>query len=277
MKTTYNSKIIWITGASSGIGEELAYEFSRKGAQIILSSRNEQELMRVRQNCVGKAEDIFVLPLDLSDREDIEGKAELALAKWKRIDCLIHNAGIAARDCIMDTDMSVYRTVMETNFFGPVALTKAVLHRMINSGGGQLVVISSLSGKYGVPKLSAYSASKHALHGFFNSLRAEYSKQGIWVSIIIPGFINTPIIRKGLDGRGNNPGKNMSVNENGMLPGKCALKIINAIEKNKQETLIGGAEIYSIYLNRFFPKLFSWIISNHPVRKLQSIFKRKPR
>lgn len=272
MSIYFRDKIVWITGASSGIGESLAYEFSRQGAKLIISSRDAVELNRVKENCSSSSENIFPLPFDLTDQPDIECKAIMALNKWGGIDYLIHNAGIAARDLVENTEMAVFRLVMDINYFGPVALTKAVLPSMLKAKNGHFVVVSSLSGKFGVPKLSAYAGSKHALHGFFESLRTEVGKAGINISFIIPGFINTPILRKGIDGKGNITGKNLAVNEKGMSSDECAMKMVRAIKKGKQETLIGGSEKLSVYLYRFFPGAFNLVMASHPLRKLRNTF-----
>ncbi|MEP7129130.1 MAG: SDR family oxidoreductase [Chitinophagales bacterium] len=274
MPSFFDEKIVWITGASSGIGEALAYELSRQGAKMILSARNENELNRVKSNCKTSAENIFVLPLDLTAPADIQTKATVALSKWNVIDYLIHNAGIAARDLVERTDMLVIRTVMETNYFGPVALTKAVLPSMLKMHRGNFVVVSSLSAKFGVPKLAAYAGSKHALHGFFESLRVEVEKDGIGVSFVIPGFINTPILKKAVDGKGKMEGKNLSVNEQGMSTEECALRIVKAIKSGRRETLIGRSEKLSVFLHRFFPNIFYKALSNHPIKKLRRIFPR---
>ncbi|MBK5285986.1 MAG: SDR family NAD(P)-dependent oxidoreductase, partial [Bacteroidia bacterium] len=196
-----------------------------------------------------------------------------ALQRWGRIDYLILYAGVAVRDFAQNTSEETGRMVMDTNYFGPVELAKEVLPYMEKNGGGHIVVISSLSGKYGVPKLSSYSASKHALHGFFQSMRAEVAAISIKISFIIPGFINTPILKNAPDGNGNVNGKNLSVNENGMSPQLCAKKILKAVGKGKEEALIGRKEILSVYVNRFFPKIFSVVIRNHPVRKMKMIMK----
>jgi short-subunit dehydrogenase len=269
MSRSFNDKVIWITGASSGIGEALAYEFAKLGSKLILSSRNEQELNRVRNNCATSEQNLFVLPLDLCSSGQIANKVSTAIQQWGVIDYVIHNAGLASRALIQDTDMDIYRTVMETNFFGPVALTKAVLPHMLENNKGHFVVISSLSGEYGVPRLSAYSSAKHALHGFFESMRAEMVNYKIKVSIIIPGFINTAIIMNALDGKGNPLGRNMGVNEKGMSPVECARKTIRAISSQKKEALIGRSEMLTVYFHRFFPGLFTRFISNQPVKRLK--------
>jgi len=271
MSNFFKDKVVWITGASSGIGESLAYEFSRQGAKLIISSRDEMELNRVRNNCIS-SENIFVLPFDLTSMADIESSAGLAINKWGRIDYLIHNAGMAARDLVVNTDMSVFRMVMDTNYFGPVTLTKEVLPSMLHAKKGHIVVVSSLSGKFGVPKLSAYAGDKHALHGFFDSLRTETGKTGVKISIIIPGFVNTPILLKAIDGKGTVTGKNLAVNEKGMSAGECAKRMVRAIEKGKRETLIVGYEKLSVYFHRFFPDTFNLVMAKHPLRKLRNTF-----
>jgi short-subunit dehydrogenase len=274
MSHFFKDKIVWITGASSGIGEALAYEFSKQEAKLIISSRDEMELDRVKKNCSHSPENIFVLPVDLTDQRDIESKAVRALNKWGAVDYLILNAGIAARDFVENTNMSVFRLVMNTNYFGPVALTKAMLPSMLRVKKGNIVVVSSLSGKFGVPKLSAYSASKHALHGFFESLRMEIRKTGLTISFIIPGFINTPILKKAIDGSGNITGKNLAVNEKGMSSEVCAARMVRAIRKGKQETLIGGSEKMSVYFHRFFPDTFNVVMASHPLKKLRNALPR---
>lgn len=271
MHARFEQQVVWVTGASSGIGEQLAYECARRGAYVILSARNEAELQRVRASCEGPPDHIAVVPLDLTDPADIREKSRVALARWGRIDCLMHNAGMAARGLAAETEMSVVRTVMETNFFGPVALTREVLPSMQQHGRGHLVVVSSLSGKYGVPKLSAYAAAKHALHGYFESLRMEMLNEGIRVTMIVPGFVNTGIIRHSVDATGEVRGTNLAVNEHGMSPHDCAVRILRAVERNKQEALIGRMERWSVYLHRLMPDTYNAIMARHPIKRLRKL------
>lgn len=266
---TFQNKVVWLTGASSGIGEALAYALSNKKCKLIISSRNHAELERVKRCCENGGEHIFVLPMDLTNPDELPLVASVAMNHWGKIDCFIHNAGMAVRDLAVNTNAEVDRRVMETNYFGPMMLTKCILPAMLEKRSGQIVVISSLSGKYGVPKLSAYAASKHALHGFYDSLRTETAGMNVKISMIIPGFIKTPIGNHAKDGQGNAYGKVILANEQGMNPEVCAEKIMKAILKEKEETLIGGTEVFSVYLHRFFPKLFSKIIRNHPMRRLR--------
>ncbi len=268
----FDNKVVWITGASSGIGEALAKVFAQQGAKLILSARNENELNRVKENCSSPPENIYILPLDLTLSSDIRSKSIMAIARWEGIDYLINNAGIASRGQVVNTDMTVYRKVMETNFFGSIALTKEVLPSMINTKKGHIVVVSSMAGKLGSPLLSTYSSSKHALHGFFDTLRMEVKKEGIHITLIVPGFINTPILVNSMDEKGKVTGKNLKINENGMSSEKCAQKIIQAIKKTKREALISGWGKATVYTHRFFPGLFYKIIGNHPIKKMRRFF-----
>jgi len=236
---TFQNKVVWLTGASSGIGEALAYALSTRKCKLILSARNQAELERVKRCCDTSPENILVLPIDLTKAGELQGIAARAMNHWGKIDYFIHNAGIAVRDLAVNTNAETDREVMETNYFGPVALTKYILPHMLEKRSGHLVVVSSLSGKYGVPKLSSYAASKHALHGFFESLRTETVSMNLKISMIIPGFISTPIANHAKDGQGNSYGRKIEVNERGMSAEVCAEKIVLAIAKEKNEVLIG--------------------------------------
>jgi dehydrogenase/reductase SDR family member 7B len=167
---------------------------------------------------------------------------------------------------MVDTPLHLDQQIMATNYFGPVALTKALLPSMLQRRSGCFVVVSSLSGKYGVPQLSAYSAAKHALHGSFECLRAEVHDQGIQITIVIPGFVRTPILENALKGDGGRYGKTLPAYERGMDPDVCATRILRAVARRKEEALIGGWELSSLYLKRFFPTLLSVVVRNHPVK-----------
>lgn len=270
MKKNFENKVVWITGASSGIGEALVYQFNSYNANVIISARNIEALNKVKCNC-DYPDNIFILPMDLSKAEEIGEKADVAYNHWGRIDFMIHNAGIAARDRVEDISEEVDRMIMETNYFGPVILTKALLPKMKIAGNCHLVVVSSMSGEYGVPKLSAYSASKHALHGFFESLRAETANSCINITMVIPGFIKTNIITNGTDGKGRERKRDLEVNSKGMEPSACARKILKAINLKREECLVGNSEILSIYVNRLFPGLFRRIVRNHPMKWMKKV------
>lgn len=251
--------VVWITGASSGIGEALAYAYSNSGARLILSSRNEEKLREVKDRCAGPKEH-WVLPLDLADSGSIEAGCREALEYAGRVDIMIHSGGVSQRSLAAQTPLEIDRRIMETNFFGTVALTKAVLPSMLERRSGRIVVISSLVGKFGTPLRSSYSASKHALHGFFDSLRAEIWDQGISVVIVCPGFIRTSISINALTSNGTPQGTMDEAQACGMLPNVCAARIISAIDEKKPEVYIGGRELLGVYLKRFVPSLFNRII-----------------
>ena len=165
--TSINNKIVWITGASSGIGEALAYELASRNCKLILSARNIEALEKVKANC---KIDVFILPLDLSDFDKAKTHAQNAIAAFGKIDVLINNGGISQRSLIIDTDFSVDQKLIEVDYLGTVALTKAILPHFINNKNGQFVTITSLMGKFGSPYRSGYCGAKHALHGFFDVL-----------------------------------------------------------------------------------------------------------
>ncbi len=267
MKTgKFNYKICWITGASSGIGASLAIALTMKGAYVIISARNQEALEKVRASCA-HPEKVRILSFDMEDADHLPEFAMKAWNTFNGIDYVFLNAGFAVRDWLMNIELRLIRQVMEVNFFSAVIITKTLLPVMVERQHGHFAVTSSLSGKYGIPKLSAYASSKHALHGFFESLRAEYFKDGIRVTMIVPGLVNTGITVHSLTGDGSVSGKMQEAVANGISPEKCAIKIIDAIAREKNEALIGGQEIYSVWFKRFFPAFWDYMIRNHPLRK----------
>lgn len=263
-------KVIWITGASSGIGEALAYEMAKKGAKLILSARRKDELQRVKGNCVAEAQpDVRTLALDLSKPEMLKLSTEAALQIFGHIDILVNNGGISQRSFAKDTSLDVDRRLMEVNYFGTVALTKYLIPHFLQRKSGHFVVVSSVTGKFGTPYRSGYTASKHALHGFFDSLRAELwkdVKNAISVTIVCAGFVNTPLTLSAVTGDGRPLGKKDDANFHGMEPDVFARKMIKAIESKKNEVYIGGREVWGVYLKRWFPDLFARIIRKTAVR-----------
>lgn len=260
----FTGKVVWITGASSGIGEALAYTFAKEGAKLVLSARREEELKRVAANCQLTSDNYFILPFDVSKYDEAEAKAGEVLAKFGSIDILVNNAGLSHWSKIKDMGMDVLKKIMDTNFLGGAALTKAVLPSMLANKRGQVVVISSILGKIITHKQAAYNASKHAIHGFFDTLRAEYGSEGIKVLIVCPGFVNTNVAKNSLDRNGNPIGRNNKMIENGLDPIRVSEQILAAIENNKEEILLaGGKEKFGVYMKRFAPLLFSKFISNN--------------
>ncbi len=259
IKLKLKGKIVWITGASSGIGEALAIEGSLKGARLVLSARRRERLDEVLAACASP-ENHLVLPLDLTAPETFETAHEEIRKHVGEVDILINNGGVAQRGRVVNTRSEVNRHIMEVNFFGAVGLTKAVLPSMIERGSGHIVVISSLVGKFSTPGRSIYAASKHALQGFFEALRAEAWDQGIRVTIVCPGFIHTEISRNALRSDGSRHNRMDNSQEKGMAADVCARAIVRAIEKDKRELIVGGIETAAVYIKRFLPGLFDRII-----------------
>lgn len=254
----FQDTVAWITGASSGIGEALAYALSAQGARLVLSARRAAELDRVRQQCTNPDAHL-VLPLDLTTL-DAATVVQQVLDNFGRLDLLIHSGGVSQRATVLETSMAVQRRIMEINYFGAIALTHAVLPAMLARKRGHLVVISSLSGKISTPRRSAYAASKHALHGFFNALRAEVYHDGLRVTIVCPGYITTNLSYNALTGEGGAHGQMDPTQAKGLAPATLAERILLAIDRQEEEVLIGGKEVWGVYLQRFFPGLYSRMI-----------------
>ena len=246
----FEDKVVWITGASSGIGEALAVAWSREGATLVLSARNVAELERVRNTCLDPQKH-RVLPLDLTDTKAIEAAAK----DVPRVDVLVHSGGVSQRSLAAETDLATDRAIMDLNYFGTVALTKAVLPQMLARREGHIVPITSVIGYVGIPTRSAYAASKHALHGFFESLRAETAKDGVAITIVVPGYVRTKVSENALRGDGTPHGKLDETHAKAVLPEEIAPKIIDAVARKKAEVRVGGKEIWAVSLRRFLPGL----------------------
>lgn len=258
------NKVVWITGASSGIGEALVYAFNKLGARLIISARNRDELFRVKSNCKNQI-DVHVLSFDLEDSASLPEKANQAIRIFDKIDILINSGGISQRALALDTDLSTEQRLINVNFWGTVILSKAILPQMLANGSGSIVCISSLVGKFGTRYRSAYAASKHALHGYFDSLRTEIDNPNIHIMLACPGFIKTKVTLNALTANGSPQNTMDNAQEHGMLPEVFANNLIKAIEAKKEEIYIGGKEIRGVLLKRFFPKLFSKIIKKAKV------------
>lgn len=253
------NKVIWITGASSGIGEALVYAYNQLGAKLIISSRNKTDLEKVSAGCQFP-ENVKIIPLDLSNHSSLPQKAQLAIQLFGKVDVLVNSGGISQRSLAMQTQFEVEQQLMAVNFWGTVVLSKAILPHMISNGEGSIVVVSSLVGKFGTRYRSAYSASKHALHGYFDSLRIELSEQNIHILLACPGFIKTKVTINALTADGTAQGTMDSAQANGMPADKCAVQLIKAIDSNKDEVYIGGKETFGVLLKRFLPGLFAKVI-----------------
>ncbi|MFP3831416.1 SDR family oxidoreductase [Chryseobacterium sp. SIMBA_028] len=261
MSNYYNDKVVWITGASSGIGKALVKELAKtSNAKIILSSRKEEQLYEIAESEGLTVNQYAVIPLDLKNYKDMPDIASKAVEHFGKIDILINNAGLSQRSLAMETDIEVDKHLMDIDFIGTVALTKAILPYMIKNGGGQIAVVSSLMGVFGAPMRSGYAAAKHALHGFFDALRAELYDKNIVVTIICPGFIQTNISIHAVTGDGSEQGTMDDATMKGMPVNVFAKKMLSAIARKKNQKAIGGKEVVAVYLKRFFPALLARII-----------------
>ena len=252
----FEGKVAWITGASSGMGESLVYEFIKRGATVIASSNDLPGLERVKAACKDKSSSVTCVPFDLSDTSEIVNLAEKHIGSTGRIDFLLNMGGISQRARIDETPIWLDRKIFEINYFGTIALTKAVLPFMIRQKSGHILATSSISGRFGFPLRSAYSASKQALHGFFETLFLENKPFNIRSSVIIPGRVRTNISFHALNGEGKEHGKMDEGLAKGISPEKAARIIIKGIIKNKREILVGGGELTMLYIRRICPWLF---------------------
>ena len=261
----FNNKVVWITGASSGIGKALALRFSQLNCKLILSSRREAELNSVKSLCKTQ-ENVAVLPFDLANYDMMKPIAEKAITAFGTIDILINNGGISQRSLIVDTDISVDKKLMEVDYLGTVALSKALLPHFISQQSGHFVTVTSLMGKFGSPYRSGYCGAKHALHGFFDVLRMEHEKDNINVTLICPGFVNTDVSRNALTGDGTKLEALDKATENGLSVDEFSKRMLKAISKQKFEAYIGKKETIGVFLKRFFPKLLHKTVIKSNVR-----------
>jgi dehydrogenase/reductase SDR family protein 7B len=253
----FSGKIVWITGASSGIGEALVQEFAgNKCAVIIISSNNPQGLERVKASCEPESKKIICAPFDLADTSGIEILVEDILKTTGRIDYLLNIGGVSQRARIDETPLWLDRKIFEINYFGTVAITKAILPYMISRQSGHIIATSSITGRFGFPLRSSYSASKQALHGFFETLFLENKKNNIRTSIIIPGRVRTNISFNALDPEGKEHARMDEGQAEGLAPDKAAKKIIRGILNNKREILVGKGELAILHIRRLCPWLF---------------------
>jgi dehydrogenase/reductase SDR family member 7B len=252
-------KTFWITGAASGMGRSLAIEMASQKVRLIISDRDQDGLNQTATEIEAKGSFAVIEILDMSDSKAIFETANRLIEEGEIISGLYQFAGISQRSLVAETPLENDRKIMEINFFGVIALTKAILPHMINNGGGQLAVTSSLVGKFGFPYRSAYSASKHAIHGFFESLLAENSKNNIKVSILIPGRVQTNISRFAITKDGKEHGKLDDGQANGISAEKAAKLILSGLKREKKEIWVGGSEMLMLHIRKFLPRLYYYL------------------
>jgi short-subunit dehydrogenase len=256
--TQLSGKVVWITGASGGIGEAMAKSASQRGAKLVLSARRASELERVRNSCANP-DQVATLPLDLTAFDAGEA-AKAAASRFGPIDVLVNNAGMSQRSLVRDTSMEVYRHLLELDFFAPIALTKSVIEEMVARKAGHIVVISSVVGYVGTPLRSGYAAAKHALHGFFDAARSELWRDGLRFTLACPGFIKTDVSLNAITATGGAHGKMDPGQAKGMDPKECAEKIWRAVERDAEEVYV-GKESALIYLKRWIPALATFAVN----------------
>jgi dehydrogenase/reductase SDR family protein 7B len=252
----FSGKVVWITGASSGIGEALVHEFTQRGATVLASSNDLAGLERVKAECCNKAGKVNCVPFDLADTSGIDRIAEQQFTLFGRFDYLLNIGGISQRARIDETPLWLDRKIFEINYFGTIALTKAVLPYMVRQRSGHILATSSISGRFGFPLRSAYSASKQALHGFFETLYLENKKFNIRASVIIPGRVRTSISFHALTADGKEHGKLDDGQAKGVTPERAAETIIRGMLRNKREILVGRSELLMLHIRRYCPWLF---------------------
>ncbi len=250
------NKVVWVTGASSGIGEAITYELAKEGCKLIISARRKEELERVKTNTKLNNKDILVLPIDLEQHHLAAEWTKQVIAKFNRIDVLVNNGGISQESYAVETTAAVEQKIMNINYFGNVALAKAVAPIMQQQKNGKIAVITSIIGKFGLPRLSTYAASKHALYGFYDSFRLELKKNNVAILLASPGFINTNVTLNAVTGDGSTHNKNSPAQENGMKTDVFAKKFVSALKSNRNHKYIGKKELLTIPFKTFFPNLF---------------------
>lgn len=260
----YKGKTVWITGASSGIGAELAGQFAREGASVIISSYEDEELEGVRKALEPVSKDVHTVVFNLAYPEEVARTAEKVLQTFGRIDVLMINGGISTRAEALETPLEIDRRVMEIDYFSGVILTKALLPGMIENGYGHIGVTSSISGKFGWPLRSAYAAAKHALFGFYKSLWAENHMKGIRVTIFSPGRVSTNISLHALQKDGKEYGRMSPGQAGGITPGRCAAKMIRAMKRNRKDVLIGGSELLMVWIHKYCKPLYYRLVNRMP-------------
>jgi short-subunit dehydrogenase len=255
------NRVVWITGASAGIGAALARELAMQQAKLVLSARRVDRLEALAQDVAAAgAPEPLIAPLDLTNFDSHAHVAEAVRSHWGRIDVLVHNAGISQRGSALESDLGVVQRLIDVDLIGPISLTHAALPAMVEQGSGHFVVVSSLVGLFGTPKRSAYSAAKHGLHGYFESLEAELYDQGIRVTMICPGFIKTELTYHALTADGSEQGTMDRAQAKGMSAEECARQIARAIANRESLVLVGGREVVMAHIARFAPCLYRRLI-----------------
>lgn len=259
----FKNKTVLITGGGSGIGEAMAYQYAMKGTNVILTGRRMETLEKVQQKCIELGVKSWCKTVDVEKTESIDELVAWIKSEGHLIDFLLLNAGISQRALTLETDISVDRRLMEVNYFGGIYLVKS-LKDMFLERGVHIAVVSSVSGVFGFPVRSAYCASKHAIHGFYETIALEYPQ--IKTTILVPGRIHTDVSKNALDGDGKATGIMDPGQANGYDVNKCARKAIRAIAHCRHEKVIGGFDTIMVPFYRYVTWLFRLIARNVSAR-----------
>lgn len=255
---------VWVTGASSGLGRAMALEAVRRGARVVISARRRDVLEQVRAES-GRPDDVRIVVLDQSNLDQSAAAAREALAVFGGLDVIVLNGGISQRSLAIETDLRVDERLITVNFLSNVAMVKAILPQLIAQPSARIGVVSSLVGRVGSPYRTGYAASKHALHGFFDSLRAEIPET-VSITMVCPGFVKTNVSVNALTGDGSALGTMDSAQARGLDVEPSAKRALDAIDARKLEVYIAGPEGKAIWLQRFAPRLLARMLRSAKVR-----------
>lgn len=242
--------VVWVTGASDGIGRALVAPLIEHGARVVVTARRPAPLQALVEEF--GAENVAAVPADLMDTDGLAALHDRACLAFGPIDVLVNNAGRSQRATALDTSMEEVRGLMELNFMVPVELTKFAAPGMVKRRRGHIVIVSSVAGYVSTPQRSTYNASKFAVRGWFDALRAELHGTGVGVSVVVPGYIRTGISRAAI-GSEQRDGDRPDPVDSGLPPERCADVIVKAIVHNRAEVHVGGKELAAIHLSRLLP------------------------
>ncbi|MEY3598153.1 MAG: hypothetical protein RL521_575 [Bacteroidota bacterium] len=261
----WRDKKVWVIGASSGIGQAIAIELNKAGAFVILSARSSDKLQNTK-SLLAQPQHSDIISLDLSNASSIAEAITTYQQRHQKIDVLIQSGGISQRALAVETSMETTRQIFESNFFGQIPISLAAVEMMKSQGHGKVVVITSFTGKWGFYLRSSYAASKHALHGYYESLRMEVENFGIEIQLVTPGFIATEISKNAVDGNGLATGEMDDNQAQGISAEACAIQIKMGIEKGKWEFGAGGKEKLGLWIHRHFPQFFQKLLRKQNAR-----------
>lgn len=268
-----NNKIVVITGASSGIGKALAFEFASRGSKIVLAARNTEKLKEVEDRIVEMGNEVLSVKTDVSVEDDCKNLIEQTVQRFGGVDVLINNAGISMRALFSDLDLSVIKQLMDVNFWGTVYCTKFAMP-YITEARGSVVGVISIAGYIGLPARTGYSASKYAIRGFLDTLRVENLKTGVHILVAAPGFTASNVRNVALTANGLSQGETPRDESKMMSAEECARLIANAVVKRKREVIMTFMEgKFTVWLKKWFPSLLDKLTYSHMAKEPDSPLK----